>query len=220
MKKITIIAFLLLIITINLIGQDNKFSVGLIGSLGTNKFYFEETGFNYDYISKLDFSYGIGFQYYFLEKVFISSGIKCLTIGYKVKYNYILRDPGDPAFPRQSELNVSYLKVPIMIGYKVFQTKKFSFNPSLGISICFETNRTGTTIYEDNSERESELLDEDINTTIVLCNLDFGVEYHLKDKFKIGLEPYIGKGLNKLNDDTMSSGQLSYGGIPGLFYIF
>jgi hypothetical protein len=220
MRKITILAFLFLSITICMIGQENKLSVGLISSIGSNKFYFKETGFNYEYKSDLEFSFGIGFHYYVLKKVFINTGIAYLTNGYHLKYNYVFRDPGDPLIPRQSDLIVKYLKVPIIIGVQLFETQRIRFNPSLGINLFFKTNETGTTVYEDNTERDSELISQDLNKTIVLLNLGFGLEYYLNERFTIGFEPYLGKGLNRLADKSMSSGQFSYGGILGIFYKF
>jgi hypothetical protein len=206
MRKITFIVYLFLSITMCSIGQDNKLSVGLISSIGSNKYYFKDTGFNYDIKSDLESSFGIGFQYYLHKRVFINTGISYLTNGYHLKYNYVFQDPGDPVIPRQSNLIVSYLKIPIIFGVQLLETQKIRFNPSLGINLYFKKNETETTVYEDDSERESELLNQDLNKTIVVLDLGFGFEYHLSERFKFGFEPYLGKGLNRLNDESLLSG--------------
>ena len=81
MKKITI-GFILFAITLYSIGQDNKLSVGLTGSIGVNNYYFKETGFNYEYNSRIGYSYGLGFQYFVVDKIFINSGLEHSTQGY------------------------------------------------------------------------------------------------------------------------------------------
>lgn len=219
MKRIAVFT-ILIFQSIYSIGQNKNASFGLIGSIDYSSYDFRVTPFDHDYKSNYGCSLGFVFQYHLNGKIFVGSGLNYSTKGYEIKYNYVIMYPGDPAIPRQSELTVSYLSMPIMIGYQLVNFGKLKFSPSFGLNIGFQMNETENTIYEDNSEKQSELLTHDLNKMQLSLSLNLGFKYPLGDKFKIGIEPFIGKGLNKMNDDSMSSGQLSYGGILGLYYKF
>jgi hypothetical protein len=206
--------------TVYSIGQDNNLSIGLTGSIGVNNYYFKGTGFNYEYNSKIGYSYGLGFHYFIGDKIFIISGLEHFTQGYQINYNYTFMDPGDPAIPRHSDLSVSYLTIPIMIGFQSNDISRIRFNPSVGINLSFQVNENERTIYEDNSEKESELLSQNLNHAQVMLKMNFGIEYHLSNRFKIMLDPYIGKGLNKLDTKSMKSGQFSYGSALAIYVKF
>jgi hypothetical protein len=219
MKK-SIILTLFVLQTIYLIGQNKNISIGLVGSFEYSNYNFKETIYNtnYDYQSIIEYSAGLGFQYYIHEKIFVGSGLAYFTKGYEVKYNYVMMSPNDPAVPKQSELKVSYLSIPIKIGYQFLKFGNLKFNPSIGLNIGLQMNDIETTTYEDNSERKTKFLNQDLNKMQIILNLDFGFSYDLGDKFKIGIEPFIGKGLNKMDDQSMKSSQLIFGGNVVLYY--
>ena len=139
MKNITIFTFLFFTIFYS-IGQDKKISLGLISSIEYNEYDFKETDFhpNYDYKSNTGYSIGLGLDYQIQEKIFVKSGLTYSILGYQLKYNYLVRDPGDPLIPRKSELTVSYISIPLMIGYQVMNFGNLRFNPSFGLNFGFQ----------------------------------------------------------------------------------
>jgi hypothetical protein len=217
MKKIAL-TFILLLTILKLSGQDH-ISIGLNGSIGGNKYFFKESGFDYEYKSRLASSLGFGVQYLF-KNIFIFTGLEYTTWGYQLEYNYIFMDPGDPAIPRQSELKVTYFTLPVMAGIQLYHKNKISFNPSAGFDLNFQTECNENTLFEDNSERESKFLNQNLHKTQVIFELDFATEYHLAKKFKVLVAPYVGKGLSLLDFESMKTGQLSYGCKFGFYYMF
>ncbi|MFO7789236.1 MAG: porin family protein [Bacteroidales bacterium] len=218
MKKI---AFLLslLIIVLPVFGQEKDLSFGLAGGLESNNYDFNKTttGYrNHDLSSKIAFSTGIEFKYHIHEKIFCKSGLWFYQQGYDVVYNFIALDPGDPLVPKESELFVISLQVPLKIGYEFTMLKKIRFNYSAGLIPHYQLSKNETTIFADNSEKESELLSNDLNKFQIGIILDLGVEYHLTDKIYISFIPFLFKSLTKLNSDLMNSGKITYGGQIGI----
>jgi len=220
MKRFLFISLIFLQYTQLLVAQDSKLSLGLQSSIDLNRYYFKDVGFDYEYNPNLGYSFGLVIQYFVFDKAFINSGLNFTSQGYKLKYNMIVREPGDPAIPRESDFNVSYLKIPIAFGYTIVNKEAFRFNPSVGIDLNFLISDKENTIYEDDSERESDYLNQNINKTPVNLSVNFGLEYHINQKFKILLEPYVAKGLNKLDNEAMKTGQISYGAVLGFYLIF
>lgn len=217
MKRITIFTLLFLIITVFYsIGQEKRVSIGLASSIEFNDYNFEESGSTYN--STIGYSIGFDLQYLVFDKLLLKSGINYSTQGYELKHGYIFHDTEDPFIPRESKLKVSCLRIPIMVGYQIYQTGKISFAPSIGLRFGFQINENESTIFEDNSERETTFLTDDLNKNQILANLNLAFNYNLNGNFKISIEPFIGKALIRLNENTMSSGQFSYGGFLGLYY--
>lgn len=220
MKKISILTFLFFAIGLTSNGQESKFSIGLIGSIESNDYDFKEMDINsnYEYESFIGYSFGSGMKYGINEKLFIESGLTYYSQGYQVKYNYIFADQGDPAIPKHSDLTVSYLKVPLKVGYEVFKIGNVKFNPTIGLNTAFQLYSMENTTYEDNSEKESDYLSNDLNEIQLSLNLDLGFEFNFSEKIALSITPFISKGLNKLDKNTMDTGQLSYGGLFGIYY--
>jgi opacity protein-like surface antigen len=222
MKKISFLVIIIFPILVNLNGQDNRFSIGLIGSLESNKYDFISTSLteNYDYEASIGYSCGIGAKYNLTEKLFLKSGLLLYSHGYSIKYNYVFMDEGDPLIPRQSDLRVTYFRIPLKVGFQVLNFGKFSFNPAVGLNTAFQISIYEKTTYEDNAQRESTILSADLNKTQLGINIDLGVEYELSQNMNLTIIPYLAKGLNKLDDNGMETGQISIGGKFGLYYRF
>lgn len=127
-------------------------------------------------------------------------------------------DEGDPLIPRQSDLTISYLRIPLKAGIQIFDYGKLNFNPSIGLNTAFQVNSNEMTTYEDDAKRESYILTRGLNKTQLGLNIDLEFEFNVNENLSFKFIPYISKGLNKLNDNAMSSGQFSYGGQLGVFY--
>ncbi|MBN1183966.1 MAG: outer membrane beta-barrel protein [Bacteroidales bacterium] len=220
MQRLATISIFCFLFTQFLLGQNSKLSLGLVGSIDLNKYYFEDTGFDYEYNPDLGYSFGLGLQYFVFNKAFLNSGLSYISQGYMLKYNLIVMDPGDPAIPRESNLQVSFLNIPVTFGYTIVDVEKFRINPSVGIDFTFRIGDNESTVYEDDSERESDYLSQDLSNTLIILKVSVGFEYHLNERYKISFTPYFGKGLNKLDAESMKTGQLTYGSVFGFYLKF
>lgn len=222
MKRISILIVLLVTTTLVSIGQVKSTFIGLIGSIEYNKYDFKKTmlNSNFDYNSNIGYSTGVGLKFQLQEKIFIKTGLLYATQGYQLKYNYVVLDTNDPAIPSQTKLKLLYLHVPIMFGYQCLNFGNFKFTPSGGLIIGYQINETENTTYDDGSIRKSDFLNQNLNKLQVRFEVALGFEYLIGDKFKIEIGPFIGKGLNKLDDELMKSCQIAYGLILGLYYKF
>lgn len=202
--------------------QEKKFSLGIEGSIDGIEYQFLETDINsnYEYNSNIAYSFGIGIKYRVVEKLSLKTGILYSEQGYNLSYNYVFMNSGDPSIPRESELSVSYIRIPIMIGYEIFDNEKFRFNPSIGMDLNFLANDTEVTTFEDGNKSNTNYQNQNLNSVLALLKLNFGLEYFIGNQIEVGLSPFIGKGLNKMDSESMKSGQLSYGISLGLFYNF
>jgi len=222
MKKISFLVISIFSILVNLNGQDNRFSIGLIGSLESDKYDFKSTSLteNYEYESSIGYSCGIGAKYNLTEKLFLESGLLLYSLGCSIKYNYVFMDDGDPLIPRQSDLRVTYFRIPLKVGFQILDFGKFSFKPSVGLYTAFQISTDEKTTYEDNAQRESTILSTDLNKPQLGINIDLGVDYELRQNMNLTIIPYFTKGLNKLSANGMESGHISIGGTFGLYYRF
>ncbi|HLO61289.1 MAG TPA: outer membrane beta-barrel protein [Bacteroidales bacterium] len=216
MKRVTLTSALFLVF-LNLYAQDHKISIGINGSLGGNK-YFKETGFDYEYKTRLTTSLGIDFHYQF-NHLFLGSGLGYGTQGYQLKYNYLIEDPGDPAIPRQSDLKVSYISIPVRFGIQLIHKNRLMFYPSVGLDLTIQTKCEENTVFEDNSEHKSKFLIQNLHQSQVIAQLDLGTGYQLSERCIIRVTPFIGKGLSVLDYKSMKTGQLSYGCRFGVYFI-
>lgn len=223
MKKTIILTTLLLCSTIYSIGQGGKVSIGLVGSGEINNYYFNDDTFNslYHFESNMGSTVGIVLNYRLIDKVYLKSGLSFNLQKYAAYYRFYTPTPIpiiDPALPHRTELNISQLKVPVMVGYELLNKGKFRFTPFAGIKIGFQFNEKETTIYQDGRKEKSEILNTNLNQTQIIVSLDLRIEYHIGEKTFIGLTPFIGKGLTKIDDEIMDSGQFSYGVFLGLYF--
>ncbi|MCK4661614.1 MAG: PorT family protein [Bacteroidales bacterium] len=219
MRKIILI-FGIVFTSILVSGQENKISTGLASSVDYyNMFDFKSiVGFNHKYETNSAYSIGLRFQYNINEKLSLRSGLLYSEKGYKKNYNYIFMDAGDPLIPKESNLKISYLNVPLIIGYYLINKGNIKFSSSTGIISEFLISNTEISVFEDNSERNSEFLNQNLNGILLSAQVNVGLEYHMGKNLFFTIEPYVRYGINKIDDVIMNSNPISYGGILSVNY--
>jgi hypothetical protein len=201
------------------IGQENRISFGLASSIDKYNFDFEPfVGIDQKQTTDLAYSFGLRVQYDLNDKLSLRSGVLYSEKSYKTEYNFSPMDSGDPYIPRESNLKVGYLNVPLMIGLSMLNKEKFKFAPSAGITSEFLVGNTETSIFEDNSKRDSEFLSKKLSAILLSAQVNIGFEYHFDRNLYLTFEPYLRYGLNKIDDEIMNSKPLSYGAILGINY--
>lgn len=218
MNKGIVLILLVFSFSFNLFAQKDGLSIGLTGSLEGNK-YFSSEFFNPppNYNSHLANSYGLGVLYETKGKLFFESGLTYFSQGFDMEYNVIFRDPGDPNIPNYTEYKLKYFRIPLQVGYSLFENGRWTFNPSIGLTTAFEVNNKTNTYYMSGRVEEGALLKKDLNKIQFGINLKLGLDLDINDKFHATISPIIGKGFNKLDKDYMESGQLTYGGSLNLY---
>ena len=218
MRRIILILSILFISN-SLIGQGNKISIGLSGSLDNYDFDFKPIiGFDHEYEINSAYSFGLNVQYNITERLFSKGGVQYSRKGYNLDYKYIFIDSGDPFIPRETNINTCNLSIPLFLGYYFKNGELIKLFSSLGIVSDFLLNNTETTVFEDDSNRESEFLNQNLNQAIFSTQLNIGFEYHVGEKLFFTIEPYLRYGFNAVDDDIMESNLISYGGILSVNY--
>jgi len=195
------------------LGQENRMSFGLAGSVDKYNFDFQPfAGINQKQTNDLSYSFGLRFQYGLNDKMLLRSGVFYSEKGYKTDYLWgPLVDPGDPYLPVESNLKLYYLNVPIMIGYNIINKAKFKLAPSTGIISEFLIGNTETSVFGDNSERASAFLNENLSAVLLSVQANIAFEYHFARNAFLTFEPYMRYGFNKIDGRVMSSKPMSYG---------
>ena len=218
MKKLIIISTFLLLSILSF-GQENKFSIGILSSLDKFDYDFKPiTGFNHVYDINSAYSLGLNGKYNFAERLLAKGAIQYSKRGYKLNYDFNIMEPGDPAIPKETTIKLDYIGVPLFIGYNLYNGEKFKIAPSLGLVSEFLICDNETSIFENNSERESEFLNQNLNKFLISSQLNLAFDYHFSDKIFLSLEPYLRIGFNAIDEDRIESSSISYGGIISINY--
>ena len=220
MKNI-IIATIFFLIYGFAISQENKFSLGLVGSY--DKYSAQPItsfGESNNYETTLAFGLGLNFQYNFNEKLFLRSGLHYAKKGYKVDYNFTFIDANDPFIPKESNLKIHGIGIPVIMGYYLKNGTKFKVSSSIGFINEIVIKIAETSTYEDNSTRDSKNLSNELPKFFLSTQFNIGVEYHINEKIYFNIEPYFRYGFNKIGDNLMEFNPISYGGLIGLNYKF
>lgn len=218
MKKLIIINVILLL-SFNSIGQESKFSIGVFSSIGRHNFDFKRTaGFYHNYELNLSYSVGLNVKWNLSERFFTKGAIQYSQIGYKLEYDFNLIEPGDPLIPRETTIDIYYFGIPIYLGYDLYNGDKFIIAPSAGLVNEFIIGDNETSIFEDNSERDSKLLNQNLNKYLISSQINLAFEYHLSDKLFVNLEPFLRIGFTSIDDEMVESNTFSYGGILSINY--
>ena len=159
--------------------------------------------------------------YSFSEKFTLRTGLLYSTKGYDVIYNYRFIQPDDPSIPRSSSFKVGMINFPLLFGYEVVDAGKFKIIPALGMVVYGKIHESEVTIYEDGSERKSELGEL---FAPVLSNSQFsfqanlGLSYYFTDNMFVLLEPFFNYGFSGLNVKIEDGNPIMYGGILSVNY--
>ena len=221
MKNI-IITTILFFIYGSVTSQENKFSLGVVGSYDNYSLQalknFGSDVYTFDIIPA--YRLGFDFRYQTNNHLFVESGLLYTDKGYKVNYHFIFIDPNDPLIPKESTVKLRSLGVPIMLGYNIKKGDKLNFYTSVGFlnEIVFDISETS--IFEDDSIKESNNVSKKIAKFFLSTQLNLGVGYQFNDKVELNISPYIRYGLNKISNNLMEFNPISYGGLIGLNYKF
>lgn len=229
MNRLIIISTILLLSNISF-GQKNKISIGLLGSL--DKFNSKPvTGSNYECEINTAYSFGLNVKYNLAKRLFIKVGGQYSKREYKLDYNFIFTESGDPLIPRETTNELNYIGIPLFMGYDLYNGDKFKIAPSFGLlnEILFSDNET--TIFEDNSEIESDFLRQALDKIIFSYQFNLAFSYHFADRLYLSFEPYLRFGFIAYNNepyprfgfdandvDIFDSNSMSYGGVLSINY--
>jgi len=217
MKRITIISSIL-IFSILSFGQENKCSIGILSSFDKFNYDFKpKKGFNHEYKTSTAYSFGLILKYNYTENIFAKGIIQYSKRGYKLEYDYNFTDPGDPHIPRETSIKSNYIGIPLFMGYHLYNKEKFKISPSLGLVTELLISDHESSIFEDDSERESDFFSY-LNKVLFSSQLNMAFNYYFSDKMFLSLEPYIRIGFNAISYDVMVSNAISYGGILSINY--
>jgi len=222
MKKATLL-LCILFATIALRAQQNSMSVGLMTSLDVYNFDFSTTTlqfFDHEYTTNTGFSAGLTYRYHLNESLVLKTGLNYAEKGYTLDYNFIFFDERDPAIPKQTTLTSSYLGVPVFVGKHLLNGEHFKITPSAGLLSEFLISSSETSVFEDDSERETMYMTENLSEMLFSGQFNLGLECHLGKRFYFTLEPYMRYGFNSLDETVMEATQLSYGGLLSVNYTF
>lgn len=216
MKRLITLSIILLLSNFSF-GQENKISIGILGSL--DKFDLNpKASFNTNYEINPAYSFGLNLKYKFSERLFTKGAIQYSKRGYELDYEFNLMDPGDPNIPRETTIQLNYIGIPLFIGYNLYNGEKFKIAPSLGLVSELLINDNESSIFEDDSERESEILSQNLDKIIFSSQLNLSLDYHFSDIIFLSLEPYLRFGFNENENDFVKSNSISYGGILSINY--
>jgi len=201
----------------SLFGQNNNLSIGFVSSLEMNKYNYANSSLtDYEYDPHLAYSAGLGLQYKFNKKFVLKSGLTYYSQGYQVTFNYNLTSGIDK--PVQSELSISYLRIPFSIGLQLIEIGLVKFKPSLGATAGFQINTDEHTLFSDNSEKPTTFVGNSLNTTLISILLDLEFELRISRASKLSVVPFFSKAITKTHPLAMRSGQQIYGVTIGLYF--
>jgi len=198
-------------------GQENKFSIGIEGTIDFYNYFFKQTS-GEQFKALPGYNAGYRFQYNINEKLSLHFGILYSMKEYKKDYIYFIIS-GFP--PRTTKLKSYYLNIPFSIGYRVFSRGKLSIYPSVGmISGIFDESKEMTLFYGYRDEEPSDYLNQNLSKFLLSAQLDLGFEYMFLKRLFITIAPYFNYGINKMDNAIMNSNSISYGGMLSINYKF
>ena len=179
-------------------GKTNKFSIGLIGSSDCYNYRFNQNEVtDIEYNSVINYSAGISVQYNLNEELKTKTSLLYSKKDFKADFNWQLYPDGvpDPAFNKESNMQLSYLEVPILFSHKFINGKKVFLFASSGLVTSFLIKEKEISIMQDGTEKESDfwktLYRAEFNP--ILFNLDFeiGLNYDISEIVFLSFEPYF-----------------------------
>lgn len=220
MKKITLFSVLFLLsILVN--GQVNKVSIGISGSPDFYNYQFKSIpGFEHEYKTKTNYSIGMSMNYNFAERLSVKTGLLFSTKGYVLDYSWLIAETNDPLLAQESNINISYLDIPVLISYDLLRLDKLSLFTSTGIVASFLIKENEISTMGDGTEKETEysktMFNQSFNKTLLAIDLEIGLKYNFNEKLFMSIAPYLRYGLNKISDEVLESNPLSYGASLGM----
>lgn len=205
--------------------QDSRLTLGVEGSFDAYSVKYKASipgiSESTEFESFNGYSVGGRLEFYFSDKLTLRTGILYLIKGYKVDYNFLFVQPNDPAIPRTSTFKVGMINLPFLLGYQLVSWGDFKVTPALGMVIYGKIHENETTIYEDDSERKSDLAEPyspTLSNTQFSAQFNLGLSYYFTDKVFVLFEPFFNYGFSGLNPTIEDGNPLMYGGILSVNY--
>ena len=185
--------------------------------MGSTDFYYPkfESSYQINTIQRdLGFHYGVTIQYNISEKLSIKTGLNYSTFNYKVITSYF--DPKYGFGGHEDSLSFRNWNIPIMLKYSLFSEGNFKITPSLGYVISFlKGNRSSFYVFSYSLDSN-----KDYKLTMHSTQFNLGLEYLIKDKILITLEPYINWNFTEIDAILYKKNTISFGEILSINYKF
>jgi hypothetical protein len=190
-------------------GQNRNMELGLSVS---PSFYMltSANGFDHKYHTNANFITGIDISFPFFKQSNLLTGLYYSSVRYKVEYEFLVEQPGDPLIPRYGHISANYFEIPLIYVLKLASSNKFFIYSSPGIIPSILISSNDKTTFEDNSTRSSQYL----NSFLSSLQLGAGMKYKLSDKWQIKIEPQYRlalKGIDKMMYQKPSSLNIPFG---------
>ena len=224
MKKYFLILLLFSVVQFAF-SQDSRTTLGVMGSFDVYSVKYKPTPSGiYDnvvYDFKNSCSTGFRLEVQLTKMLTFRSGIAYSQKGYTIDYNFNFPQPEDPNVPRRTTFKVHSLNFPFLLGLEVWDKKKFKVIPAIGVVISRVIKESEVTIYEDDSERKSELTEPflpTLSTSQFSGQVNLGLSYDFNDRMFLLFEPFFNYGFSGLNPAIEDGNPILYGGILSLNY--
>jgi hypothetical protein len=178
--------------------------------------------------SALSYTTGIGFSFTPIKGLSIQTGLNYSKRVQKVNYNfnnqkipvidansgrirgYIIDTSNHDFTTIKSTNTLSYVQIPIMIGYSLQLTNRFSISLKTGGSYIKMTKCQGVNLHSDDLSTEKYNSLKGFNTQNWSYNLQAGIGYKINRKFEVCVEPVYEKMSNNLYNSTNPVKILNY----------
>ena len=214
MKKLILgVSILLFANTVH--SQNKEWSIGIIG---TPNFYSIKPWKGVDFLSyenDLGLTIGLETIYSFNQKLNVGIGTNLTNVAYHGQYDFVFNDPGDPCIPREGNIKLVYVDIPVFARMNVLKHHKIGLYPCIALNSSFLIDYEDETTFEDNSIRESGFL----NSFLLSGQIGLGLVYKLNDKISLRFEPRFRKYFKGF-DLLIIRGQELFQTVVGIEYNF
>lgn len=207
-------------------GQQNTFSLGLIGNLESRQNEFVEQGFfgfNHEFQNKLEYGVGIQIAYQLGDNLGLRSGALYAEKGYELVYAWSAPNgtngSGDPTIPMRTQFKQRYIDVPLNAYYQLIRKDKFQLAPALGVVNSFKIASSEISKMGDGAQKETSFYSDESNDYLMALRLAVLLKFTLSERLFLVLEPHSSYNFHKLNDRDIENSDLSFGTCLSLNFI-
>ncbi len=171
---------------------------------------------------KLNWRFGFNYNQRLTNKVYIKTGLRLASIGYKGEKQTDLRWPSenvggeyvfDPNLPHEVQLiyNYWFVEIPLALRFE-YLDKKFTPFVEIGVSpSIFMTTKTISKTDIDTSSSFSKGNNQNFNKFQMVGVVSMGMSYQISDKFQVFGQPSFRYHLTKLVDAPIEEKLYNYG---------
>ncbi len=230
-----IICFLAANISFSQDSLRKSFSVGLFGSYGFGYRILKENNSSSDATMPLlikarkerDFaasylSFGVSFNYYFKNKLFLSFGENYNSFNYQTKETYYVSSAADPSIPEkfQTCYQTNTFELPLSIGYAK-PLKKFELSGQVGIGthLIYQALQSEKNWYYNGyTKTRTKDYSSQIFGFCLSLNSSIAFAYNPIKQISIRLSPELKYGITPINNTPLQTKILGYGVNLSVFY--